>query len=74
MPVSRRFSASTKAGTRMSTQTTAGTRIHTQRVAGNSDSGWKTRNHTRTTAGKPRIRNHSYRSTLADTRADGPCD
>jgi len=67
MPVSRRFSASTTAGTRMSTQSRS-------RVVGNSDSGWKTRNHIRTTAGMPRIRNQSYRSTLADTRADVPCD
>jgi hypothetical protein len=44
------------------------------RVVGNSDSGWTTRNHIRTTAGMSRIRIHSYRSTHADTRADVPCD
>jgi hypothetical protein len=70
MPVSRRFSATTTAGTRMSTQTTAD--MSRSRVAGNS--GWATRTHIRTTAGMPHIRNHSYRSTLADTHADVLCD
>jgi hypothetical protein len=57
--------------------TIAYTGCHTQnRVAGNSDSGWTadTRIHIRTTAGMSRIRNHSYRSTHSDTRADVPCD
>jgi hypothetical protein len=69
------WSFSNYADRAITSATIAYTGCHTQnRVAGNSDSGWATRTHIRTTAGRSRIRIHSYRSTHADTRADVLCD
>ena len=79
------WSFSNYADRAITSATIAYTGCHTQnRVAGNSDSGWTTRTHIRTTAGMrthirttagmSRIRIHSYRSTHSDTRADVPCD